>query len=138
MPSAARPRPLPPTVLIVEDDEVVAEAVAEAIGSAGYRTTLARGAWRGLEALTRERPAMILVDLMLPGMGGSEFLGLVKTNPTWSRIPRVIMTGINDPMIGIREDAAVFYKPVDLSSLIEVVKRYCERSQPGAVSDTLN
>ena len=48
------------------------------------------------------------------------------------------MTGINDPMIGFREDAAVFYKPVDLSSLVEVVKRYCERSQPGPASEPLN
>jgi hypothetical protein len=63
-------------------------------------------------------------------MSGTEFLRHVKATPAWNRIPRVIMTATNDPMIGVREDAAVFYKPLDLTSLVEVVKRYCDRARP--------
>jgi hypothetical protein len=40
------------------------------------------------------------------------------------------MTATNDPMIGVREDSAVFYKPLDLDSLVEVVRRYCDNSRP--------
>jgi two-component system cell cycle response regulator DivK len=119
-----------PAVLIVEDDPIVADAAADAIGAAGYRAIQARDGWQALEALAQERPALLLVDLFLPGMSGTEFLRFVKINPSWSHIPRVIMTGANDPMIGIREDAAVFYKPLDLDSLIEVVKRYVDRARP--------
>jgi len=117
-------------VLIVDDDELVADAAADAIGSAGYRTVCARNGWQALEVLKREQPAVMLVDLFMPGMSGSEFLRFVRKSETWSRIPRVVMTATNDPMIGVREDAAVFYKPLDLDSLVDMVRRYCDRSRP--------
>jgi two-component system, OmpR family, phosphate regulon response regulator PhoB len=119
------PQP-PPAVLIVEDDAIVAEAVADAIEAGGYRTIRAGDGLQALEALKQEEPAMLLVDLSLPGMSGSEFLRFVRNSPTWSRIPRVIMTGTNDPMIRVREDAPVFYKPLDMNSLVAVVQRFTE------------
>jgi len=130
MSARRRPRPSPPAVLIVEDDRTLAEAAAEAIASAGYRAIRAHDGQQALEVLKRERPSVLLVDLHLPGMSGSEFLRLVRNDPSWCQIPRVIMTGTNDPMIRIREDAPVFYKPLDLNSLVTVVQRYCERSRP--------
>jgi CheY-like chemotaxis protein len=125
-----RARRSPPAVLIVEDDALVAEAAAEALGSAGYRTICAGDAWQALDALERERPAVMLVDLFLPGMSGSELLRIVKASPAWSHVPRVIMTGANDPMIRVREDADVLYKPLDLDTLLQVIRRYCDRSRP--------
>jgi CheY-like chemotaxis protein len=118
----------PPAVLIVEDDAIVAEAAADVIEAAGYRTIRACNGWQALEALQREQPAMMLVDLSLPGMSGSQFLRFVRDNPIWSRIPRVIMTGTNDPMIRVREDAPVLYKPLDMDSLVAVVQRCCDRA----------
>jgi DNA-binding response OmpR family regulator len=117
-------------VLIVEDDQLVAEATADAIEAAGYRTIRAEDGWQALEALERETPAVLLVDMSLPRMSGSELLRLVRESPVWSRIPRVIMTGTNDPMIGVREDAPVFYKPLDLDTLVAAVERYCDRARP--------
>lgn len=122
----------PPAVLIVEDDGIVADATADAIEALGYRAIRAGDGLQALEALKQEQPAMLLVDLALPGMSGSEFLRFVRNDPIWSRIPRVIMTGTNDPMIGIREDAPVFYKPLDLGSLAAAVHRYCDRARPQA------
>jgi CheY-like chemotaxis protein len=127
---ALRSPPAPPAVLIVEDDPIVAEAAAEAIEAAGYRAIHVCDGWQALKVLKVEQPAVMLVDLSLAGMGGTEFLRAVRNSPTWSRIPRVIMTATNDPMIGIREDAPVFYKPLDMSSLVAVVQRYCDRSRP--------
>ena len=128
--SSDRRRGEPPAVLIVEDDGMVAEATSDAIEAAGYRAIHARDGWQALEALKHERPAVLLVDLSLPGMSGSEFLRFVRESPIWSRIPRVIMTGTNDPMIGVREDAPVFYKPLDIDSLVSAVQRYCDNPRP--------
>ena len=125
-----RARRSAPAVLIVEDDPLVAEAAAAAIGSAGYRAICAGDAWQALEALERERPAVMLVDLFLPGMSGSELLRVVKASPAWSRVPRIIMTGTNDPMIRVREDVAVLYKPLDLDTLLQVIRRSCDRGRP--------
>lgn len=125
-----RARHAPAAVLIVEDDPIVAEAVAHAIEAIGYRTIRAGSAWEALEALKQGQPALLLVDLSLPGTSGSELLRCVRNDSTWSRIPRVIMTGTNDPMISVRQEAPVFYKPLDMRSLVEVVQRYCTRARP--------
>jgi two-component system phosphate regulon response regulator PhoB len=125
-----RARHSTPVVLIVEDDAAIADPVAEAIQAAGYQTIHVRDGWQALDVLKQEQPAVLLIDMLLPGMGGSELLRFVRTSPTWSRIPRVIMTGTNDPMIGVREDAPVLYKPLDLDSLVAVVRRYCDRARP--------
>ena len=119
-----------PAVLIVEGDDLVATAAADAIEAVGYRAIRACDGRQALEALKQEQPAVLLVDPSLPGTSGSAFLRLVRDSPIWSRIPRVIMTGANDPMIGIREDAPVLYKPLDIDSLVAVVQRYCDRSWP--------
>ena len=114
-------------VLIVEDDADVASSMSEAIGALGYRTIRARDGREAVLALLEESPAVMLVDMFMPKMTGSEFLGLVKRSTKWSRIPRVIITGTNDPMIGIREDAPVLFKPVDFGTLAQVVRTYCEQ-----------
>jgi DNA-binding response OmpR family regulator len=126
------PRLSPPVVLIVQDDDIVAKAVADVIGSMGLRTIWTRDGWQAFDALDRERPAMMLVDLSLPGMSGSEFLRCVRATPSWSTIPRVIMTGANDSTIGVREDATVLHKPFEMSSLMAVVKRQCDRARSPA------
>jgi DNA-binding response OmpR family regulator len=118
--------PSAPVVLIVEDDDVIAESAVDVISSMGYRAVWARDGWQALAALERERPSMMLVDLTLPGMSGSAFLRSVRDTPSWSDIPRFIMTGTNDSMIGVREDTAVFYKPFDMDALMEVVQRHCD------------
>jgi DNA-binding response OmpR family regulator len=124
-----RPHRSRPAVLIVDDNDAAADAAADAIAAAGYRTIRARDGLQALEALRREQPAVLLVDLHLPGMSGSEFLRIVRNDATWAGIPRVVMTATNDPMIGVREDAPVVYKPVDLESLVAVVRLYCDRSR---------
>jgi two-component system cell cycle response regulator DivK len=123
-------------VLIVEGDGIIAAATADAIEALGYRSIRASNGWEALEALKHEHPAVMLVELALPGMSGSAFLRFVRNNPTWSRIPRVIMTATNDPMIRVREDAPVFYKPLDIESLVAVVRRYCDRSRPPVPAPT--
>jgi len=73
----------------------------------------------------------MLVDIFMPGMSGSELLGIVRSSSEWSDIPRLVMTGANDPTIGLRSDAAVIYKPLDLDALLGFVARSCDpRSGP--------
>src|SRR3954453_18523015 len=116
-----------PTVLIVEDDEEVASSIGEALNGAGYGVISARDGMEALRALERARPDLMLVDIFMPRMNGSELLAIVKSSSQWSEIPRVVMTGRNAPIIGIRTDPAVVYKPVDLDALLALVARYCDR-----------
>lgn len=67
-------------ILIIEDDKDINDLLATALSKAGYRT---RQAWSGTEGelllkLDREAYALVLLDLMLPGLSGEELLALIR------------------------------------------------------------
>ena len=62
--------PAPQTVLIVEDDEAIADSIAYALGRAGYRTLRAGDGGQGLRLFRQQRPDLVILDLMLPQVDG--------------------------------------------------------------------
>jgi CheY-like chemotaxis protein len=69
-----------PHVLVVDDDDLIRAAIAEAVQEMGVAVTGARDGLEALEALaTRPRPCLALVDLMMPRMSGEEFARAVRT-----------------------------------------------------------
>jgi DNA-binding response OmpR family regulator len=62
----------PQTVLVVDDEEAIAEAVRARLESEGYRVLVAGDGPRALEIAEREHPDLVVLDLMLPGMDGLE------------------------------------------------------------------
>ena len=81
-----------PTILIVDDCADIARIIAHYLESASYRTvTAANGieARRRLEILT---PDCIVLDLMMPGMGGAEFLHGLHADPATSGIPVILVS----------------------------------------------
>lgn len=117
-------RPPRPSLLVVEDDPNVAAPIAEIAEQAGFRVCRAGNGREALEILETEEPALMLVDLFMPVMSGVELLKAIKASPRLAKIPRVIMTGTNDPMIRVREDVAVLYKPIDLESLSATLEKH--------------
>lgn len=120
-------------VLIVEDDPEVREMVRQLLSTAGF---YAVGAQDGLEALhvlrtVRHRepqaPCLVLLDLMMPRLGGNEFRRAQLGDPTVANVPIAVMSGASD--LEQRAEAmgavATLAKPLDVDVLIDVVKRYC-------------
>jgi DNA-binding response OmpR family regulator len=62
----------PQTVLVVDDEETIAEAVRARLENEGYRVLVAGDGDRAIETAARERPDLVVLDLMLPGMDGLE------------------------------------------------------------------
>jgi CheY-like chemotaxis protein len=119
---AQPPRP----VLIVEDDPDVSSTLHDVVEEQGYRVICAQNGREALSLLEKELPSLMLIDLFMPVMSGVELLRVIRSSPKLSAIPWVIMTGANDQMIGVREDATVLYKPVDFEALTQLLQRYCE------------
>ena len=117
-------RSVTPSLLVVEDDIDVTTTIADVAEQEGFRVTCAANGRIALQLLESAQPSLMLVDLFMPVMGGAEFLRRVKETPRWARIPRVIMTGANDPMIRVREDAMVLYKPLDLDAITSLLQRH--------------
>ena len=78
--------------LIIEDDPDTAQLLARTLGDHGIRVRTAADGRQGLDRLSEEAPAVIVLDLMMPVMDGFAFLEQVQLDPVWSRIPVIILT----------------------------------------------
>ncbi|MBS1241194.1 MAG: integral rane sensor hybrid histidine kinase, partial [Gemmatimonadetes bacterium] len=81
-------------VLVVEDDAATRQLLSRELGRAGWRVTEAANGLLGLEALARERPALVLLDLMMPEMDGFEFLDELRRTHSSAEIPVVVITAM--------------------------------------------
>src|SRR5262245_27414520 len=111
-------------VLIVEDDHDVRELFAESLEEAGYRVATAcdgRDALAHLRAPGAEKPAVILLDLMMPVMDGWALREELLRDEELKRIPIVVMTASrNFGDVG----SEVLLKPFELNELIDTVARH--------------
>jgi len=110
-------------VLIVDDDNDTREALADALATAGF---LVHQACNGQEALDfigcNGEPDVILLDLRMPGMDGSEFLE--RTRGSSSRV--IVLTGdASGRLLRFARDAKLLSKPIDLEHLEAAVKEAC-------------
>jgi len=83
-------------VLIVEDAADLREAIVEALTIYNYDVLTARDGQEGLTVALREKPDLIVLDLMMPKMGGQETLDTIRQDP-WGKDVRVlILTSLDD------------------------------------------
>ena len=81
-------------VLVVEDDDELRAMWKETLEAAGYSCVAFSGAADALQQLSGLAPALIILDMTLPGMDGFEFLARVRGNPTTTHIPMLIVSGL--------------------------------------------
>jgi signal transduction histidine kinase len=86
----------PKKVLAVDDSETYLRAVAEALRADGYDVVLARSGEEALELLSVQPVDCVLLDLIMPGIGGRETCQRVKSAPSMRDIPIVMLTAVED------------------------------------------
>src|SRR5438477_12944524 len=90
--------PCPATVLVVEDDADIREAIGDTLEGEGYVVALAEDGQQALEVLERlERPCLLLVDLIMPRMDGWELMRALSKNDRLATIPVVVMSAMMKP-----------------------------------------
>lgn len=119
-------------ILLVDDDGDIRSAMRLALEIEGYRVELAgdgREAWDRLHR--HARPALILLDIMMPVMDGSEFLRLLRSDPQLRTIPVVLVTAFGATSRAAElahQTEGCLAKPIDLDELLRVVARHVPRS----------
>ena len=119
-----------PSVLLVDDDAAIREALTEVLVDEGFAVHQAANGKEALDWLHREgsngsRPCVVLLDLMMPVMDGRSFLAARDTDPSLSAIPVLVISAET----GCRELArwpsvrGVFPKPLALDGLLEAIGR---------------
>ncbi len=112
------------SVLIVEDDEPLAETIASAIQAAGYEPLIALHGLRALELARSRQPALLIVDLMLPRLNGSAVIATLRTEAATrgqEPAPSILITAVRLARDATAGATVVLRKPfhlVDLESLL--------------------
>ncbi|MFT3839083.1 MAG: PAS domain-containing protein [Myxococcaceae bacterium] len=111
-------------VMVVDDDDALRDSMCELLEQDGFSVWPADSGEAALEQLRLddEKPALILLDLMMPQMTGWQFREEQLRDPKLSDIPVVVMTASRDVQ-GIEAENVVF-KPLKLAQLVEVVRRH--------------
>jgi len=79
-------------IMVVEDNEILREIMAEILESEGWRVFKAENGRVALNHLADKKPVLILLDLHMPEMDGFEFVTRLRQNPDWQHIPVIVVT----------------------------------------------
>lgn len=85
-----------PTILVVDDDEILRETIGQALGLRGYTVCLAANAALGVELARARFPDLILSDICMQDGDGYSLLSALRADPVTAAIPCVLMTGQSD------------------------------------------
>jgi two-component system, chemotaxis family, chemotaxis protein CheY len=124
-PSSANPPPTTtgPTLLVVEDDVDVREALAECLTDAGYQVDSAGdGSAALLYLASHPAPAAILLDLFMPVMDGWEFLKRIRANSQYSTIPVIVLTAAGEHWGYPVPRSMLLRKPVDAARMLQLIE----------------
>jgi len=123
----------PDVVLVVDDDYDIREALSDVLASEGYSVVTAADGGEALERLRGGvRPAVMLLDLMMPRVSGVEVIDALRKDESLSQIPVVVCSanrGYGPDDLGVHD---VLRKPVSVEELLDVVARAI-RPRPPAV-----
>lgn len=113
-------------ILVIEDDADVREALSDGLQAAGLDVALARDGLDGLERLRGGPcPAVILLDLRMPRLGGEDFLRSMRADARFEHVPVITMTAGDEDAQG-PEVLAHLRKPFDLDEVLRIVVSLCE------------
>jgi DNA-binding response OmpR family regulator len=83
-------------ILLVEDDSMIVRMYQRKLEKEGFSVTLAFNGEEGLAVLKKEKPDIVLLDIMMPKMNGIETLKAIKADSALKNIPVVILTNLGD------------------------------------------
>ncbi|MBN2023642.1 MAG: response regulator [Pirellulales bacterium] len=120
-------------ILIVDDDEALAEVLSRRLAQQGYRPITADSGATGLTMARSERPDLIVLDLRLPDTDGFAICEELADSPDTCGIPVLILSGMERPDIIRRSRSAgccyFVRKPYDPNALLVLIRQAIQESQ---------
>ncbi len=117
------------TVFVVDDDAALVESLVDVLTDEGYRVEGFTDPREALACLRAgARPAGLLLDMLMPGMSGAEFM--VALAEAGVALPVLLLSGLSEPGIPPGSVAAVLPKPCDLDRLLTELERHVGSAIP--------
>ena len=121
-----------PPILVVDDNHDNAEIIRQYLEIRGYPISVAHGGDEALALYEQIRPALVLLDVMMPGRDGWEVCRIMRQHPDIGRTVRIVMVTALDAWDDKREALQLgaddyVEKPFDLPTLAKTVQRNLEQ-----------
>jgi DNA-binding response OmpR family regulator len=119
------------SILVVDDDQELRENIREILDDAGFAVTVAASGEEALDCLERQPFDVILLDLIMPGLGGKEVLPLIKRqSPSVKVIMITAFATIENAVSAMRKGADDYLtKPFKVDELLMAVRRCLEEAR---------
>ena len=118
----SHPHPVSQTVVVVDDDPDVRDALTDLLTSAGYQVVaISRGEAALAHLCQNPPPAAVLVDLLMPGMNAWELLAEMRRRESLSRVPFIAMTGARKEWGSPVPEEMMVRKPIDEARLLQLI-----------------
>ncbi len=115
-----------PLVLHIDDDASLRHVVETFLTSSGFSAMSAEDGASGLELARRERPAVVLLDVMMPDLDGYEVARRLRASPGLEHLAIIMLTATNDPKLVSQAFKAgadlTFRKPFDRNKLVRIIE----------------
>ena len=126
--AAPRTKERQPRILVVDDDPNIRELLTQEFTEAGYVVDVAGDGREALAHVRRDRPDLILLDVMMPEMNGFDVAAVLKNDPSTMEIPIVILSIVQDRDRGFRLGVDRYLtKPIDTDLLFKEVGSLIEQ-----------
>ena len=112
-------------ILVVDDEWDVVELITDRLKANGFDVVCAYDGKNALQEVKNEKPDLIILDIMMPGLNGSVLCGILKSDEEFKSIPIIVLTGQSrelDRKIGrfVKADAYIT-KPFEAESLLQTI-----------------
>ncbi len=120
-------------ILFIEDEPAVAESLKDCLELKGFEVTIVDKARDAVTHLSARTPDLILSDFNLPGSSGLDLFKEIKSNPIWSGIPFLFLSGESSPSIAntVMEAGGDYFikKPINIDELSSVIQGQLSQSK---------
>ena len=118
-------------ILVVDDDELMVELISDLLIDEGHDVRSAMDGHAGLDAIAKAVPALLILDMSMPGMDGFQVAKTLKANAATASLPIIAFTGMDtsgDYDAAYKAGCSAFIsKPLNPAQLIEVVERLLQK-----------
>lgn len=109
-------------ILILDDEKHIVTYLKTLLEQKGYETISALNVNDALEAARRERPDLVILDLMMPKNTGTDFARKLSRDKELKDTPIIVVSALAGRELAVHKPVAVFDKPIDPDKFIEAVK----------------
>lgn len=85
-------------ILLVEDEEIIIELLQKKLTKEGYEVSIARNGEEGLKLMREANPDIVLLDIIMPKLGGFEVMEAMQKDPELKKIPIIVISNSGQPV----------------------------------------